>query len=424
MGFWSCFLRNRPSKWLTDREKLLIFMRFFLLILAFVEAKNRTFWCNFYKDMVSFVNLVNEYLTEYDGLTSAKKKSYQNRLHVILKKLSENRTFIIGGTWGQSWKLPQLYAFYEVVIFELRQNPYPEEIGKVYDLPMFSYSGSRDPLIHEKIQRDLFGVNFKLPYDMCQTFSVIFKSDTQVLNDPLPVVSKPFVVPSPNSTNLGAARSALNLAKSLETPRGSVKSPPAYDVPTPVEMTSTPREICTPRASCTPRTPRTPRSPEFSKWLLQELLSQKFLQFLQQQSQQSSSKQLKQMFGDLRLYFNQYLYQIFVLHNPNTIRSFFRALNDYSVVKTALELYYEEPLAGWMDIQIVTDSNEEDQKRFYEYLKMMIHLKVWLSDDDANKSEFSAECAGKRWVFDESYNSFDIFDLPEPSTIGEQAPMA
>lgn len=424
MGLFSCLLGNCPSKWLTDRKKLLIFMRIFLLILAFVEFKKRTFWCNFYNDMYAFVNLANEYLSKYETLTVAQKKSYQNRLHVILKKLSENQTYIIGGTWGQSWTLPQLYAFYQTVIFDLQQNPYPGEIGKVYDLPMFSYSGSSNPFIRDEIQREVFGVSFDLPKEMRIKFSVIFKPDTAALNDPPPVVSKPFVVLSPNWTNLGAARSALNLAKSLETPRGSVKIPPAYDVPTPLEMTSTPREICTPRASCTPRTPHTPRSPGFSKWLLFELLSEGFLEFLQQQSQQSSSEQLKQMFGVIKMFFSRYGIELLYYQNPNTIHSFFQALHEYAFVRIALELYHGTPLDGWMNFQIVTNSNEEDQKRFYEYLKMMIHLKVWLCCNDADKPKFSAECAGKRWVLDELNNSFDISDLPKPSTIGEQTPMA
>lgn len=101
MGLFSCLLGNRPSKWLTDREKLLIFMRIFLLILAFVETKQRTFCCNFYEDMYSFVNLANEYLSKYEMPTEAQKKSYQNRLHSILKKLRDNRSYIIGGTWGK-----------------------------------------------------------------------------------------------------------------------------------------------------------------------------------------------------------------------------------------------------------------------------------------------------------------------------------
>ncbi len=421
MSLLSCLLGNRPSKWLTDPKKLLIVMRIFLLILAFVEDKNRTFWCNFYKKMYSFVNLANEYLSNYETLTVAQKKSYQNRLHEILIKLSDNR-YIIGGTWGESWTMSQLYAFYQTVILDLKQNPYPDEIGKFYDLPDFSYSRSRDPDIREKIQRDLFGVNFKLPREMCQAFPIIFKSDTEPLNVPPPVVSKPFVDPSANWTHLGAAISALNLAKSLATPRGYVTSPQEFDVHTPVAIT--PREIYTPRAPCTPRTPRTPRSPGFSKWLLQELLSQKFLQSLQQQSQQSSSLQLKQMFGVMRMFLTQFGIELLYNHNPYTIYSFFQALDNYAVVKTALELYREKPLDGWMDIRIVSESNEEDQKRFYEYLKMMIHLKVWLCDNDVGKKEFSTECDGKRWRFDEFNNSFDIFDLPEPSTIGEQARLA
>lgn len=424
MGLFSCLLGNCPSKWLTNREKLLIFMRIFLLILAFVEAKNRTFWCNFYNHMYDFVNLAKEYLLRYDEFTEAEKKSYQNLLHAILKKLFQNRSYIIGGTWGQSWTLPKMYAFYQTVISDLKQNPYPGNIGigQRYDLPpTFSYSGSRDSDIRAKIQRELFGVSFDLPREMCQTFSVIFKSEIKPLNVPPPVVSKPFVDSSENWTHLGAAISALNLANSLATPRKYVNSQPACDDHTQEEVISTPREICTPRAPCTPRTPR---SPGFSKWLLLELLSEGFLQFLQQKSQQSSSQQLKQMFGVMRMFFTKYGVELLYYQNSQTIHSFFQALHEYAFVRIALELYHGKPLDGWMDIRIVSDSNEEDQKRFYEYLKMMIHLKVWLCDGSEDKLEFSAECDGKLWSFDEFNNSFYISNLPAPSTIGEQASMA
>lgn len=312
---------------------------------------------------------------------------------------------------GESWNLPELYAFYQTVIFELNQNPSLSiaDVGKSYDLPEFSYSGSRDPEIHEKIQRDLFGVSFELPSEMCQAFSIIFKSKTQELNVPPPVVSKPSVHPSANWIHLGAAISALNLA----TPRESVISPPACDFPTP--MAVTPREICT---------PRTQRLPRFSKWLLQALLSEEFLQFLQQQSQKSSSQQLTRMFGVMRMFFTKYGIELLYNHNPHTIYSFFQALDNYAVVKTALELYRGKPLDRWIDIRIVSESNEEDQKRFYEYFKMMIHLKVWLCNNRDNKPEFSAECDGKLWSFDEKTYSFHVSNLPDPSIIGVQARVA
>lgn len=429
MGFLSCLLGNRPSDWLTDREKLLILMRFFLLILACVQDKQREHFCSFYEDMNSFVIIANEYISNYETLTEARKKSYQNRLHQILKKMSEKRSYIIGGTWGwgKSWTLSQLYAFYERVIFDLKQNPSPGTIGigKRYDLPAFSYSPLSDPHIRGKIHDQLFGIGFHLPDEMSRTFQIILKSGSksEPLNVPPPVVSPLFVDPSAKWTNLGAAISALNLANSLATPRDTVRSPTAFDDSTPVGVISTHREICTPCALCTPSTPRTPRLPGFSKWLLQALLSQEFLQFLQQQSHQSSSQQLKQMFRVMQMFFTQYRVELFDYQNPQTIHSFYQALNEYPFVKIALELYHGKPLDGWMDIRIVSESNEEDQKRFYEYLKMMIHLKVWLCDD-AEKEDFSAECDGKRLVFDELNNSFDIFYLPKPSTIGELLPMA
>ena len=427
MSLLSCLLGNHPSKWLTDPKKLLIFMRIFLLILAFVEAKNKTSSCNFYEKMYSFVNKANEYLSEYETLTMTQKKYYQNLLHEILKKLSENRTYFIGGKWGQSWTLIEMYHFYQVVISSLRNDPSPGDIGigQRYDLPAFSYSPSSDPLIREKIQKDLFGVNFDLPQKMFREFSVIFKPDTKPLNVQPPIVSKPFVNPSENWTHLGAAISALNLAYSLETRRESVRSPPACNDHTPVEMT--PRKICTPstpRTPSAPSTPRTPRSPGFSKWLLQALLSQDFLQFLQKQSQQSSSLQLKQMFNDWKLYHRLYTNKLVINQNPAAIFNFFQALNEYQVVKIALELYHEKPLDDWMDIRIVSQSNQEDQKRFYEYLKMMIDLEVWLCDNDVGKKEFSTECDGKLWRFDEFKEELYASNLPPPYIIGEQAPMA
>lgn len=424
MGILSCLLGNRPSKWLTDRVKLLIFMRSFLLILAFVESLNRQDYCNFYVEMVSFVNLANEYLSKYDELTEDQKKRYQRSLHEILKRMSHNQTYIIGGKWGQSWTLPQLYAFYQTVIFDLNQNNFSGPIARWYHLPEFSYLGSRDPDIREKIDRELFGIGFCLPQEMCQNYPVIFKSNTPALNDPPPVVSKPLVNSYATPTFIDLMNASIAV-KSLATPRNSVISPQESDDHT--QVASTPREICTSSVPCTPRTPRTPstpRSPGFSKWLLQALLSQEFLQFLQQQSQQSSSQQLKRMFAVMRMFFTQYGIELLYNQNSATIRSFFQALNEYPVVKTALELYHGKPLDGWMDIRIVSESNEEDQKRFFEYLKMMIHLKVWLCDDDVGKQEFSAECDGKLWRFDEFNDSFYISDLPDPSTIGEQARMA
>ncbi len=420
MGFFSCLLGNHPSKWLTDREKLLIFMRVFLLILAFVEAKNRTFWCSFYTDMYSFVNLANEYLSKYDGLTKAQKETYQRRLHEILKCMCHNHTYVIGGTWGQSWTLSQLYAFYRAVLFDLNQDPSPGTVGfdKSYDLQGFSYSGSRDPNIRDEIQRYLFGVFFNLPPEMCQAFPVIFESESrsQPLNVPPPVVSKQVVDQSTKLVHLTEMSKLLAIAKSMETPRETRLEIQKADVTpahTPRSCVSQPSTL---RAPCTPRTP--------SYWLLFNLLSQEFLQFLQQQSQQSSSNQLKQMFGVLRMFFTQYGVELLYHHNRNTIYSFFQALDAYSVVKIALQLYRGKPLDGWMDIRIVSESNEENQIRFYEYLKMMIHLQVWLCDGSEDKAEFSAECDGKLWRFDEFNDSFYISNLPAPSIIGEHAPMA
>jgi hypothetical protein len=104
--------------------------------------------------------------------------------------------------------------------------------------------------------------------------------------------------------------------------------------------------------------------------------------------------------------------------NSATIRSFFQALNEYPVVNTALELYHGKPLDVWMDMRIVTESNEENQKRFFQYLMMIINLKVWLCLD-ADKPEFSAECDGKHWVFDDETDSFNVYDLPEPANLAE-----
>jgi len=413
-----CFLGNRLSKWLTDCERLLILMRIILLILAFVEFKKRTFRCNFYNDMYAFVNLANDYLSKYETLTEAEKKSYQNRLHAILKKLSENRTYIIGGTWGQSWTLLQLYSFYQVVISDLNQDNFPGPTARLYCLPEFSCSRSRDPLIREEINRKLFGIDFCLPQKMYQEYPVIFKSDTPALNDPPPVVSKPFENHYATPTLIALMNASIEV-KSLATPRESVRSPQESHDHTQVASTS--REICTSSVPCTPLTSKSAR---FSKWLLQALLSQEFLQFLQQQSQQSSSQQLKRMFAVMRMFLTQYEVELLYHQNPATIHSFFQALDQYKFVKIALELYREKPLDGWMDIRIVSESNEEDQKQFFKYLEMMIRLEVWLCDDDVGKQEFSAECDGKLWRFDESNDSFYIFNLPEPSTTGKLPPIA
>jgi hypothetical protein len=253
---------------------------------------------------------------------------------------------------------------------------------------------------------------------MCQAFPIVFKSDTQALNDHPPVVSKPFVDPSANWTHLAAMSNALSLA----TPRGTPRHPLMYHNhltpnPTPDHtLEIKPIEICTPLS--TPRTPRTPRLPGFSKWLLLELLSPEFFQFLRQQSGLCPSKQLTQMFKDLNMYLKMYLGELVYYQNSTTIRSFFQALNEYPVVNTALELYHGKPLDGWMDMRIVTESNEENQKRFFQYLMMIIKLKVWLCLD-ADKPEFSAECDGKHWVFDDETDSFNVYDLLEPANLAE-----
>jgi hypothetical protein len=414
MGLFSCLLGNRPSKWLTGREKLLIFMRIFLLILAFVEKCKRQTHCNFYKEMYSFVNLANENVSKYDDLTNSEKESYQRRLHEILKGMSHNQTYFIGGTWWRSWSLPQLYAFYEAVIFEVKQTKSFGDLGvsERYDLPHFRYSQSSDPLIRQNIERSLFGVLFDLPPEMCQDFPVVFKSAShpQPLNVPPPVVLNQSVDSSANWTNLAGMSKALALA----TPRGTPRHPPMCNDPskdpTPA-IAPKPIEICTPLS--TPRTPRTPRLPGFSNWLLFELLSPKFLNFLRQQAEQSKSKQLTQMFKDLGWFFTRYGVELVHYQNSVTIFSFFQALNRNQLVKTALELYHGERLDGWMDMRIVTDSHEENQKLFFQYLMMIINLNVWLSDDEPNKSEFSAECAGKLWVFDYEFNSFKVYKLSE-----------
>jgi len=195
MSFLSCLLGKRPSKWLTVREKLLILMRFFLLILACVQKHNKQGWYNFYNDMDSFVKLAKEYLSKYESLTDSEKKSYQNSLHEILKRMSHNHTYVIGGTWGQSWTLRQLFAFYRAVKREVERKPFPGEVSYSGGLPLFSYSSSSDRTTYDEIKRELFGVFFNLPSEMCQAFPVIFKSDShsQPLNVHPPIVLNPIV---------------------------------------------------------------------------------------------------------------------------------------------------------------------------------------------------------------------------------------
>ncbi len=196
MGLLSCFLGNLPSKWLTDREKLLIFMRFFLLILACVQKHNKQGWYNFYKDMDSFVKLAKEYLSKYESLTDSEKKSYQNSLHEILKSMCHNHTYVIGGTWGQSWTLRQLFAFYRAVKREVERKPLPREVSYWGSLPPFSYSSSSDRTTYDEIKKVVFGTLFDLPTEMYNTFSVVFKSDShsQPLNVPPPIVSNPIKI--------------------------------------------------------------------------------------------------------------------------------------------------------------------------------------------------------------------------------------
>ena len=427
MSLLSCFLGNSPSKWLTNPDRLKILMRIFLLILAScARIPNPRVRVVFYKQMKDFVELANEYLIKYESLTETSKKSYQNKLHEKLKNMSADKTYIIGGKWGQSWTSSQLYVYYDKVIHEIKTVQFIVEIGKLYKLPDFNYKPSSDPKSLDKIEeikRNIVGILFVLPIDMRNAYPIIFQSDShqsdsqsKALNVPPPVVSKPFQNPSENWTHLGGAISALNKFRSLATPRytDTERSPPTCDDPIHVPAI-TPREIYI---------PRTPRSPRYSNWLLENLLSYEFLYFLQQQSQQSRSQQLIQMFELLRLYFANYYNEILIYQNLGTIRSFFDAFYEYTIVKTALELYHGEPLDNWMDIRIVSESNQEDQKRFYEYLKMIIHLKVWLCDDDAGKKYFSYECDRKSWGFDELLNSLYFSDLPESSIIGEQLPIA
>ncbi len=195
MVFFSCFFGKRPSKWLTDREKLRIFMRIFLLILACVQNQKNEGWYNFYKDMDSFVKLAKEYLYKYESLTDSEKKSYQNSLHEILKRMSHKQTYFIGGTWGQSWTLRQLFAFYRAVKREVERKPFPGEVSYSGGLPLFSYSSSSDRTTNEEIQRVVFGTLFDLPPEMYNTFLVALESDShsQPLNVPPPIVSKPIV---------------------------------------------------------------------------------------------------------------------------------------------------------------------------------------------------------------------------------------
>ena len=193
MGLLSCLLGNGPSKWLTVRKKLRIFVRFFLLILACVQKHNKQDWCNFYKEMYSFVKLAKEYLSKYESLTDSKKNYYQKNLHEILKRMSHNRTYFIGGTLGQSWTLRQLFAFYRAVKREVERKPLPREVSYWGSLPPFSYSSSSDRTTYDEIERELFGVLFDLPSEMCQAFPVIFKSAlrSQPLNVHPPIVSNP-----------------------------------------------------------------------------------------------------------------------------------------------------------------------------------------------------------------------------------------
>jgi hypothetical protein len=191
----SCLLGNGPSKWLTVRKKLRIFVRFFLLILACVQKHNKQGWYNFYNDMDSFVKLAKEYLSKYDGLTDSEKESYQIRLHEILKLIPHYQTHFIGGTWGQSWTLRQLFAFYRAVKREVERKPLPREVSYWGSLPLFSYSSSSDRTTNEEIQRVVFGTLFDLPPEMYNAFLVALESDShsQPLNVPPPIVSKPIV---------------------------------------------------------------------------------------------------------------------------------------------------------------------------------------------------------------------------------------
>ena len=420
MGLLSCLLGNRPSKWLTNPNNLMTFVRMCLIILA-THTKYSALY-GFFVPMQVFCDLANEYLSGYEELSDDQKESYQRRLLIRLMELSRSREIrcligeqdgIFGGIWGVSWTSAYMMRFFET-LNKLNCNPGDPIL-------VCRYVRSKNPKRGREI-RDSIISRF---YDEStpaqrQTFSVLFRRESP--SPPLnvsPVVSPLIVSHPPVVSKNHLAEMSKALALALATPRGFqrdlvMKDVPSYNPNTEIKM-------ITPLS--TPRTPRTPRLPGFSNWLLFELLAPEFLQFLRQQAEQSKSDQLTQMFKDLWMFYTQYVRKLLIDQNSATIFSFFQALNRNQLVKTALELYNGGPLDRWMDIKIVSDSNEENQKVFFQYLLMIINLNVWLSDDDADKPEFSAKCAGKLWVFwvfDDETVSFNVCDLPKPANLAEQ----
>ncbi len=418
MCLLSCLLGNLgncPSKWLTNPENLMTFVRMCLIILA-THTKYSALY-DFFVPMQVFCDLANEYLSGYEELSDDQKESYQRRLLIRLKELSRSREIqcligeqdgIFGGIWGFSWTSAYMMRFFET-LNKLKCNPGDPIL-------VCRYVRSKNPKRGREI-RDSIISRF---YDEStpaqrQTFSVLFRRESP--SPPLnvsPVVSPPVVSHPPvvSENNLAEMSKALALA----TPRGFKRNLVMEDVPSYNPNT----EIKTITPLSTPRTPRTPRLPGFSNWLLIELFSPEFLEFLRQQAVQSQSNQLIQLYNELYWFFKDCGVKLLQYRDSSMICTFFQALNRHPVVKTALGLYHQEQIYFGMNINIVSDSNEENQKLFFEYLMMIINLKVWLSDDNANKSEFSAECAGKLWVFDDEIDSFNVYDLPEPAKLAEQ----
>lgn len=413
MGLFSCLIGNRPSKWLTNPDNLMTFVRMCLIILA-THTKYKALY-DFFVPMQVFCDLANEYLSGYEELSDDQKEFYQRSLLIRLKELSRSREIrcligeqdgIFGGIWGFSWTSAYMMHFFET-LNKLNCNPGDPIL-------VCRYVRSKNPKRGLEIRNSIISRFYdESTLAQRQTFSVLFRRESP--SPPLnvsPVVSPPVVShPSVVSKNHLAE---MSKALALATPRRFQRDLVMEDVPSYNPIT----EIKTITPLSTPRTPRTPRLPGFSKWLLLELLSPEFFQFLRQQSGLCPSKQLTQMFKVLKMYLTMYWGELVYYQNSTTIRSFFQALNEYPVVNTALELYHGKPLDGWMDMRIVTESNEENQKRFFQYLMMIINLKVWLCLD-ADKPEFSAECDGKHWVFDDETDSFNVYDLPEPANLAE-----
>jgi hypothetical protein len=415
-------------------------MRLFIMIL---KNHDKYPFYGFYKPMTEFCQLANEYLMKEPTLRRSQRKNYLRRLDDKLIEISntyEMRNFVggnrrkIGGTFGRSWSIVRLNQLCHTILQWNGVNT-PQYCGYTPD----SNNNVSDNEMRRDIAIKFFDV--KLSPAQQQLFPVLFHEST-VLNSlpqqssprPLQSVVDPILIQSPrkvqretlSKTPIEVQRETLSKTP-IEAQRETLSKTPieAQREIQRKEPMETPKADLTPAPTprlCVsqPSTPRTPRLPNFSDWLLFKLLSQDFLQFLKQQSEQSSSKQLKQMFGVLRMFFTQYGVELLYHHNRNTIYSFFQDLGEYPVVKIALELYHRKPLDDWMgmDIRIVSESNEEDQKRFYEYLKMMIHLQVWL-DADADKPKFSAECDRKLWVFCRKTDSFKVYDLVEPAKLIE-----